>query len=66
MKSKRNLSRRIVDFISSEEGGITAENVITVGGVTFALLVGQAGAAYFAVYGHNNYVVHTNFIEYVR
>jgi hypothetical protein len=67
MKYRRNLRRTVVDFISSEEGGVDVDKAIVVGGIAFALLAGQVGGTnYLPVYGHHNYVVHSNFVEYVR
>jgi|GEM_PF-5604128 len=70
-KEARNKRRRtgikksIIDFIESEEGGIDKDKVIKVGGITLVLFLGSvSGGEYGGGYAHNNYVVHTNFVEW--
>jgi hypothetical protein len=48
--------RSLVNFIKSEEGGITRDNVIKIGGITLGLLGGLAGNELFAARSHNDSV----------
>ena len=66
MTSKKRFNKKVLDFISSEEGGVDSDKIIKVGGLALTLLLGQAGAEYVPPYAHNNYVVHSNFIEFIE
>jgi hypothetical protein len=63
---ERVFKRKVLEFISSEDAGIDTKKVIAVGGLTFILLLGQAGAEYVPPYGHSNYVMHNNFVEFIE
>jgi hypothetical protein len=63
---KQVFRRKVLEFISSEEAGVDAAKIVAVGGLAFTLLLGQAGAEYVPPYGHRNYVMHTNFVEFVE
>lgn len=66
MSSRRGLNKKIIDFINSEEGGIDSDKIIKVGGITFTLLLGHVSAEYVPTYGHNNYVLHNNFVRLIE
>jgi hypothetical protein len=61
---KQAFSRKVLEFLGSEDAGVDSVKVISVGGLAFSLLLGQAGAEYVPPYGHSNYVMHTNFVEH--
>ena len=66
MSRRRELKRQIIDFVNCEEGGIDADKVVKVGGLTFTLLLGSVGAEYIPTYGHNNYILHNNFVRLIE
>ncbi len=60
------MHRKVLDFLASEDAGVDSVKVISVGGLAFSVLLGTVGAKYVPPYGHSNFVMHTNFVEFVE